>query len=522
MPSELEQQALDYVQKVRTDPIWFFEEILNIKTNDLDRKRGQNWDLDEWYREMVEAVADIYRKKVGLPTVVNHEGLNKITVRAMHGPGKTFGVAGIMHWFNTAFYGTIVCTAPKEKQLRTRLWPAFRKIRSRAGKAYSDMITMTAAKIIWNKDDDWAAHAETASEPENLAGYHDDFLLFIVDEATGMKEEMFPVIEGAVSTGSIVVIILIGNPTKNIGTFYDSHMREAVARNYYKIHVDLAKTSRVSLDWVKQMEQKYGKDSPIVKIRCRGEFADGGKNQLYALQWLVEAKDAEWKPDGSFPKLRVSVDVSDGGEDETVITVTREYESFDLVLKMRRFSFPTAESPILSAEAAAAMFEEFDGDIANGDDLVVDGLGVGAGCAGHLIRGVTLEDRPKKQYPVVVYKGGSASDDQNRWRNRRVQTHLVARDQLMEKNVVFHDECFESDEDWEDFQAQMCSIQSKEGSESKEDLVTKKEMTSGGIKSPDMAESFIMKYATQAPADYSGIEIEVLGESEMSGWEGAI
>jgi len=517
--NNLTEQLVATVEKARREPVWFFEKVLNIKSTADDLKRGQNWDLDIWQRELVESVADVWRKKNGIPTRYNHDGKGKITVRAMHGPGKTFGVAGIMHWFNFVFKGTIVCTAPKEKQLRTRLWPAFRKIRSRAGEAYASLTKVEAIKITWCGDEDWAAHAETASEPENLAGYHDDHLLFIVDEASGLKEEMFPVIEGAVSTGHIVIVLLIGNPTKNLGTFYESHMKETVAKHYHRIHVDLTKTNRVNRDWVKQMGQKYGTDSPIYKIRCLGEFADGGKNQLIQLQWLLNARDSDLKADGSIPRLRVSVDVSDGGEDETVITARRMYDSFDEYLKISRHSFPTAESPILSAEAAARVFDSLGGDPRNGDDIVVDGLGVGAGCAGHLIRGIAQKDGTVKKYPTVIYKGGSNSDDPTKWRNRRVQSHMVGRDRLLEGRVVFADDCFESDEDWEDFCAQMCSIQIREGSQNREDLMTKAEMTAKGIKSPDMAESWMMQYATQAPQMPATFEPVVIGSMESAAEE---
>jgi len=434
---------------------------------------------------------------------------------------NTYGVAGIMHWFNFCFYGTIVCTAPKEKQLRTRLWPAFRKINSKANPGYQELIKVDASKIVWANDEDWVAHAETASEPENLAGYHSDYLLFIVDEATGVKEDMYPVIEGAVSTGKLVIIILIGNPTKNIGTFYDSHMTKRVAKNYYQIHVDLSKTKRVNKDWVRQMEEKYGKDSPIVQIRCYGNFADANENQLISLPWLMDAKEQDFAEDGSLPWLRVSVDVADGGEDETVITVARHYTSFTHYLKQARFSFPAAESPILSAQAAARMFDEYGGRLDGDDDLVVDSIGVGAGCAGHLVVGVPQKDGTIKKYPVVVYKGGEASDNKDMWRNRRVQTHMVGRDELRDGRAVFAED-FADENDWEDFCAQMCSIHTNPSNERVEDLETKEHMKKRGIKSPDMAESWMMQHATQAPTQYMNIEPTVVGETMASTYDAGL
>lgn len=496
------------VDKARVNPLWFFESVLKIKTTKQDIKRGQSWDLDIWQRELIEAVADVGRKKNNIPTIINHQGHNKITVRAMHGPGKTFGVAGIMHWFNFVYHGLIVCTGPKEKTLKTRLWPAFRKIRTRAGRAYASLMKVDNTKIVWCGDEDWVAHIEAASTTENLAGYHDDYMLFIVDEASGVNEEMYPAIEGAVATGIIVIILLIGNPTKNIGTFYDSHMRAKVAKNYYKIHVDLNKTNRVSEDWVQQMVDKYGKDSPVVKVRCYGEFAEMGENQLYSLTWLQESKERELIEDGSIPWLRVSVDVADGGEDETVVTATKHYMSFKYYTKQYRFSFPSAQAPILSAKAAARIFKEQGGEKDTRDDLVVDSIGVGAGTAGWLI---------EEGFPVVIYKGGSKSDDPIKWRNRRVQSHLVSRNDHRDGLVVYADD-FLDDSDWDDYCAQMCSIQTKPGIERVEDLMTKQEMKAQGIKSPDMAESGIMQNATQTPTlvRTANTSVEAIGAMESS------
>ncbi len=54
--------------------------------------------------------------------------------------------------------------------------------------------------------------------------------------------------------------------------------------------------------------------------------------------------------------------------------------------------------------------------------------------------------------------------------------------------------------DWDDLDAQCCSIETDPGAERVDDLVTKAAMRRKGIKSPDMAESFFMQFATKAPS----------------------
>ena len=502
-------EQMRLLDRTRTDPVWFAEEVLNLK--------GEKYYLDEWQKELLEAVADIYRKKINLPTVINHDGKSMITVRAMHGPGKTFTVAALMHWFNNAFRGRIICTAPKQEQLKTRLWPSFRKIATRAGREYSEPLKIDSIKITWHGDEDWCALAETASQPENLAGYHDDYMMFIVDEASGMPEAMYPVIEGALSTGSMVVLILIGNPTKNQGTFHASHCIPKVAKNYHQVHVDINKTTRVSREWVTRMEEKYGRNSPVVKVRCYGEFADSDEAQLIPYAWLTDALGRDDIDDGSISRLRVAVDVADGGSNFTVVTAARIFGGRRIqVIKQRLYSFPASESPILAGMAARDMFVEYGGIAAKGDDIVADSLGVGAGTSGWLMT---------QGLPVVTYKGGESSDDPKQWRNRRTQSYIVLRDLHREKEISYNEDFLEEsagvEGDWDDFTAQMCAVRTMPGAERVEELETKMAMMARGIASPDRADGIAMLCATQAPTtptQLTGMMVVAQMASAGSNW----
>jgi len=485
------------VLKARQEPVWFLEEVLNIKHNKRD---AISWQLDKWQKELIEAVADIWRSKDNQPTRFNHEALNKLTVRAMHGPGKTFGIAAIMHWFNFCFPGLIVATAPKEKQLKTRLWPAFRKILNRANSEYRALLEVTETKIIWCEDPDWSAQAETASAPENIAGYHGDYLLVVVDEASGVREDLYPAIEGAIATGVFVVLILIGNPTRNSGTFFMSHNTKLVMKYYYKLHISLDKTTRVSKKWVHQMEDKYGKDSPIVAVRCYGNFAASDKLQLIANEWLNDAVGKEFDGDGSIPKIRVSIDVADGGIDSSIVSVGAHYENVLHLIKQHVFNFsPSIATPLLAKAAIRiynSILEKYPG---SEGDFVVDTAGVGTGTAGLLL---------EKGYPVILYKGGAGSDDPTQWANRRTQSYICYRDALRDGHVVIEEDYCDP-EDWEDFYAQHASIKTKEG-DRVETLETKKEMVSRGIKSPDMPDSIKQQYSTTVPTLTSKASLDIL------------
>ena len=125
----------------------------------------------------------------------------------------------------------------------------------------------------------------------------------------------------------------------------------------------------------------------------------------------------------------------------------------------------------------------------NSDDIVVDSLGVGAGVCSILIDG---------DYPVIRYTGGAKSDNLELYRNRRVQSFLVARDKFRAEELIFDDEFVAYDE-WDDVYGQLCSIRIRIGTERHEDLQTKEQMQQAGIISPDRADSIAMQFATQAP-----------------------
>ena len=488
--------------------MWFLTTVFNIE-------------LDIWQREMFEAMADPIRHYYGMPTKLNHpteetgKPKTKFTIRAMHGPGKTFGAAAAIVWFHTAFKCLSPASAPTLKQLKNRLWPRIRTIKAMADPFWGKTFEVMATEVVWHKDPNWKVVAETGATPENLQGYHDEFMLIVVDEASGVSEEMFPVIEGALSTGRIVILLLIGNPTKLIGTFADSHLKPKVAKYYHQLHVDLAKTTRVSHQWVKEMREKYGADSPVYKVRCLGEFADEDENQLMSLEWLVDSRNRSLKPDGSIPRKRISVDCADGGGNFTVITRAVRYSSFSFFKKQTKHSYPAGRSVGMIVKEVERIWIEEGMQAANGDDVVVDSLGVGAGVTSGLIES-------DLNIPTIRYMGGSRSDDIEEWRNRRVQSYMVLRDNYRKGLIVTAEDYVDEDE-WDDHDAQLCSIKRKPGMEKLEDLLTKKEMVDQNIESPDRADSEAMQFATQAPLLIPSGPIIMMGKQlETASYDGSL
>lgn len=64
----------------------------------------------------------------------------------------------------------------------------------------------------------WFAVARTATKPENMQGFHEDNMLFIVDEASGVADPIMEAILGTLS-GANNKLLMCGNPTRTSGTF---------------------------------------------------------------------------------------------------------------------------------------------------------------------------------------------------------------------------------------------------------------------------------------------------------------
>lgn len=136
----------------------------------------------------------------------------------------------------------------------------------------------------------WFAVARTATKPENMQGFHEDNMLFIVDEASGVADPIMEAITGTLA-GENNKLLLMGNPTKTSGTFYDSH---TVDRSLYKCHtVNSEHSKRTNKENIEAMKRKYGADSNVVRVRVYGEFPQQEDDVFIPISWLEQSCKTE-------------------------------------------------------------------------------------------------------------------------------------------------------------------------------------------------------------------------------------
>lgn len=256
---------------------------------------------DEWQKKVFSYIADY----------------PKVSVRSGQGVGKTCCEAVISLWFLTCFpFSRVVATAPTRQQLNDVLWAEISKWQSE-----SPLLKML---LKWNKtkisvngfEERWFATARTATKPENMQGFHEDNMLFIADEASGIADPIMEAILGTLS-GSNNKLLMCGNPTKTSGIFYDSHNG---SRAIYKcLQVSSRDSVRTNKENIKALERKYGKNSNFIRVRVDGEFPRQEDDVFIPLEFILQAQNAEFIQPEIPDIIHIGCDVARFGGDKTII-----------------------------------------------------------------------------------------------------------------------------------------------------------------------------------------------------------
>ena len=194
----------------------------------------------------------------------------KVSVRSGHGVGKTGVEAVTLLWFLSCFrFPKVIATAPTRQQLNDILWSEVEKWRSKSP-LLKELLTWTKTYVYMKGyEKRWFAVAKTASEPENMQGFHEENMLIIVDEASGVEDDIMEAILATLS-GKNNKLLMCANPTRTTGTFYDSHNRD---RGLYKCHrVSSLDSTRTNKENIAAFIKKYGENSNVVKVRVYGDF----------------------------------------------------------------------------------------------------------------------------------------------------------------------------------------------------------------------------------------------------------
>jgi hypothetical protein len=150
---------------------------------------------------------------------------------------------------------------------------------------------------------------------ERLQGFHEKNILFVVDEASGVSEFIFEAIEGCM-TSNRARLLIIGNPTRRSGTFFEAFHSER--EHWFNLHISALDTPNLALpsgtgevpgenlgqqgspefgegarpelveglvtpEWVDSARKRWGVNNPTYQIRVLGDFPSQSIDTLLSL-----------------------------------------------------------------------------------------------------------------------------------------------------------------------------------------------------------------------------------------------
>jgi len=262
-----------------------------------------------------------------------------VSARSGRGIGKTTGLAQIIWWYIiTRPFCRIPCTAPTENQLRDVLWAELGKQHRNMDPYFADKFEMTTDRVFHKEHKGtWFAVARTARKEasESFQGFHEKNMMFVVDEASGVPDEIFDVMEGAMTDVGNKAL-LVGNPTRTIGYFYSTH-HEYADKPWKIFHFNSEESELVSKNrqWLDNMaDRPGGKTSNFYRVHVLGEFPIEDDNTVIPLPWIEAAVDRQIeyiKPLSHRVVDSVGVDIAAGGDNDTVFCFVKGVKVMGLV-----------------------------------------------------------------------------------------------------------------------------------------------------------------------------------------------
>jgi hypothetical protein len=398
-------------------------------------------------------------------------------VHACHDSGKSWIASRIAAWWiDTHPIGEalVVTSAPTFEQVRRILWRELHTAHA-AGKLRGQM-----NQTDWSIDGELVAFGRKPSDYDQASfqGIHARFVLVILDEASGIPEQLWTAAETLVANeGSR--LLAIGNPDDPAG-----HFAKVCGPNsgYHVIGISGLDTPNftgeevpeaiadqlLSPTWVDERRARWGEGSPLWTAKVLGRFPDRSDDSLIPLSWIERARERELPPGGD---VYLGVDVARFGTDETVIVSLQGGKARVVLVRQGDDTMQTCGHVIAAMRQTGAVLTQ------------IDGIGIGAG----------VVDRLREQgFPVEEVVSSRRADDPQRFANLRAEA-------FWELRVAFERGLIALEPADQVLAEQLASIRYKVNSRGQIQIESKDDMRARGAGSPDHADALMVCLA--APAD---------------------
>lgn len=306
------------------DPVGYFRNVLGVEP----------WSRQ---RDILEAVRDHPR----------------VAVRSGHKVSKSHSAAGVALWFYSSWEDArVIMTSTTSRQVDQILWRELRMMRARGGRCvdckledpeglritrpceHSTLIEGEQGELARTglKSPDFREVVGfTAREAEAVAGISGRHLLYILDEASGIGEDIFEAIEGNRAGGARILMFSQG--TRNEGEFYEAF--HGKASFYFTLTISSEETPNAlegrevipglaGRDWIDEKKKEWGEDSALYIIRVKGLHATHEEGKIFSIHAIGQAEE-RWADTPEAGRLFIGLDPAGetGSGDESVFSARR-------------------------------------------------------------------------------------------------------------------------------------------------------------------------------------------------------
>lgn len=277
------------------------------------------------------------------------DGEKRIAVKSGHGTGKSTLLSWISLWVGiTKYDAKIPITAPSSPQLLFTLMPEIKKWAQKLKiTQMRESINAKSEEIQFSNGNFVAMRTARKENPEALQGFHATNLFFLVDEGSGVPNEIFEVVEGAL-TGEHNVIIMVGNPTRTSGYFFNAFNKNKELWATFTLNSEAS--PNVDPKVIELRRKQYGTDSDVYRVRVLGEFPKASSDALFAYEDLEEATQRT-EVDKSGAEIW-GLDVARYGDDKSVLCKRKGYEVRPLLTRQNLETMELAEFVMIEYQTA--------------------------------------------------------------------------------------------------------------------------------------------------------------------------
>jgi len=274
--------------------------------------------------------------------------------------------------------------------------------------------------------------------------------------------------------------MLLSNPTRTSGFFFDTHHKDA--DNWFTISISHKDSTRVTDAFVDEMRRRYGEDSNTFRVRALGQFPRSDLDALIPFEVVQSAKNRDIFVPKNLSEVW-GVDVARFGDDQTVVVRRNNIAVLPDIKVWDQLDTMATSNRIL------ALYRDTE-DRNRPEEILVDVIGMGAAVVDRLT---------ELGLPVRGVNVSETSSFSQTYRNLRTELWFEARQWLESRDHVLPN-CDGTCRDrltcvHERLASELTTLKYDVTSGGKFLAESKRDLKKRGYKSPDIADAFVLTFA---------------------------